>query len=396
MMDSARRVWWKGSYLGDRLLTVLACAMAVFYTPWPTDQISGFSLAQAVLSWCFLPFVWLWRSRPIVSAAGFLTLLAMWGGVWILYLPGNLGIAPWLVTAPMAVYSTARFCSQRSIPRIVLAITLLGSIFSPVMWHLDDALNLHYRTGTNAILVVTSHWFLLIAVHFAGTRAYGKVLQRKAEMEAQLSQLHTAQEEERLLIARELHDVLAHSLTLIKVQAHAGLVAIKKEDQSATETLQDILETSESALAEVRDIVHALRSDAPTSLQPSHQLRDISVVVEGFRKAGLSIDARLPDQIPDASALCQLAVTRIVSESLTNALRHQGPDTQVQIELRYGQRVDISVVSRGQSSHVPQPGAHTGLIGLRERARSLGGTFSAEGTTELFEVHASIPLRSTQ
>ncbi len=396
MAEHAVSRWWRASRLGDRVLTVAAVLLAGLYTFLAFEGPSAATLTQAVVSWCFVPFVWVWRSRPVVSAAGFTACLAAWAVTWIAALPSNLGISPWLITAPMAVYATARYCTDRRIPRAFLTVMFLGTFLSPVMWRLLDTLELRYVVGLDSTYLIASHWLLLLAVYFAGTRAHGRVLQQRAEEDARLSQLRTAQEEERLLIARELHDVLAHSLTLMKVQANAGLVAAARDGDAAVAALRDIRDTSDTALAEVRGIVAALRSDSPASLEPSHRVSDLPGLLDGFRAAGVRIHAALPEEVPDMSSLTQLAITRIIIESLTNVLRHQGPNARAEVAVRCSETVDIVVTSTGTEPGTGHSGAGAGLIGLEERARSLGGTFSAGGTSEHFEVRASIPLRGGQ
>ena len=96
--------------LGDRMLTAAAVVLAARYTLLVGSHAAD--IVQVVVSWCFVPFFWVWRSRPAVSATGFLACLLGWSLAWFIALPHNTGISPWLVTAPMAVYATARYCAD--------------------------------------------------------------------------------------------------------------------------------------------------------------------------------------------------------------------------------------------------------------------------------------------
>lgn len=392
MTTSELRPIRRSAYLGDKTITVAATFLAALYMYMAWESPSVSSMAEAAISLVFLPFFWFWRSRPMWSAVGFSACLAAWCIIWMAHLPGNLGVTPWLLTAPMAVYATARYCQDRRFPRVMLALMFAGSFLSPVMWRLLDNLELKYVTALDATWRIAAHWSLLAAAYFAGARYFSKELQRAAQEQERLGRLQRAKEEERLLIARELHDVLAHSLTLMKVQAQAGLIAAKSDKNAAVEALNIIRETSDTALSDVRAIVSALRNEETVVLPASQQLEDLSEIIAAFTTAGLEINATLPQAISDVPALVQLAATRIVTESLTNALRHQGAKTKVELNMACDKAVRIKIDSWGSLQEKRGPGAQVGLIGLAERARSLGGDFQASGTPEAFHVSATIPI----
>ena len=335
--------------------------------------------------------MWIWRSRPVLSATGFIVLLAAWAVAWMSQLPTNLGLTPWALTAPMAVYATSRYVTRRAIPRTVLALTILGSFISPFMWRIDpESFVLHYQLDRRYLAMLVVHWAVLGTTYFAAARYFD--LARQRERLAQ-KRFHQAQEEERLLIARELHDVLAHSLTLIKVQANAGIIAGRSDAKAANEALASIHDGADSALEEVRGIVTALRSTGPTTLKPTTQLEHIEGIIDGFRAAGLDISARLPQNC-EVPALTQLALVRIISEGLTNALRHQGPGTQVEVELTLADAARITLTSTNPSPTPSEiPGSGVGLIGIEERAHTLGGKLECSGDAKKFIVRAELPLQ---
>jgi len=376
--------------LGDKILTAVAALIALFYLIGAWAAPGAIELIQAALSLLFLPFIWVWRTKPVLSAAGFIVLLGAWAAAWISQLPANLGVTPWALTAPMAVYATSRYVERRSIPRAVLTAALLGSFISPAMWRIDpESFLLSFQLDRRYITLLVVHWAVLGSAYFIAARYFD--LDRQRERLAQ-ERFHQAQEEERLLIARELHDVLAHSLTLIKVQANAGIIAARTDTTAAEDTLQSIRDGADSALEEVRGIVTALRSTGPTALEPAQQLEHVQGIIDGFRTAGLEIDAELPTSY-EVSALTQLALVRIISEGLTNALRHQGPGTHVQLNLTLSDAARVILTSAATS---PTPsevsGSGVGLVGVKERAQALGGHLTSNGDAQKFTLAAELPL----
>ena len=376
--------------LGDKILTAVAALIALFYLIGAWAAPGAIELIQAALSLLFLPFIWVWRTKPVLSAAGFIVLLGAWAAAWISQLPANLGVTPWALTAPMAVYATSRYVERRSIPRAVLIAALLGSFISPAMWRIDpESFLLSFQLDRRYITLLVVHWAVLGSAYFIAARYFD--LDRQRERLAQ-ERFHQAQEEERLLVARELHDVLAHSLTLIKVQANAGIIAARTDSTAAEDTLQSIRDGADSALEEVRGIVTALRSTGPTALEPAQQLEHVQGIIDGFRTAGLEIDAELPSSF-GVSALTQLALVRIISEGLTNALRHQGPGTHVQLKLTLSDAARVTLTSTATS---PTPsevsGSGVGLVGVKERAQALGGHLTSNGDAQKFTLTAELPL----
>lgn len=376
--------------LGDKILTAVAALIALFYLIGAWAAPGAIELIQAALSLLFLPFIWVWRTKPVLSAAGFIVLLGAWAAAWISQLPANLGVTPWALTAPMAVYATSRYVERRSIPRAVLTAALLGSFISPAMWRIDpESFLLSFQLDRRYITLLVVHWAVLGSAYFIAARYFD--LDRQRERLAQ-ERFHQAQEEERLLIARELHDVLAHSLTLIKVQANAGIIAARTDTTAAEDTLQSIRDGADSALEEVRGIVTALRSTGPAALEPAQQLEHVQGIIDGFRTAGLKIDAELPSSY-EVSALTQLALVRIISEGLTNALRHQGPGTHVQLKLTLSDAARVTLTSTATS---PTPsevsGSGVGLVGVKERAQALGGYLTSNGDAQKFTLAAELPL----
>ncbi len=181
---------------------------------------------------------------------------------------------------------------------------------------------------------------------------------------------------ERVRIARELHDVLAHSLSQINVQAGVGLHLLEKQPEKAADALASIKETSKTALDEVRSVLGILRAEGGTAgdapLVPEPDLDRLPSLVEASSHDELEI--RLDDRLVHAEvpAPAQLALYRIVQESLTNVLRHSGATrASVDVGAQDGSYV-VTVDDNGSGFAATDPGR--GLTGIRERAELLGGT----------------------
>lgn len=205
--------------------------------------------------------------------------------------------------------------------------------------------------------------------------------------------LLAATRQERARIARELHDVIAHGISVMVVQAGAAEQVAATHPDQVVASLEAIRRTGKGALAEMRRLVGVLRTEGPEqSLEPQPGLGDLPALVERMRAAGL--DARL-ELVGDAAVLDpgpDLAGYRVVQEALTNALKHGGR-TRADVVVRYaGDCVDIDVVDAGPPAVATRNGGH-GLIGMRERMALYGGSVVAgPRSASGWEVHARLPV----
>lgn len=197
---------------------------------------------------------------------------------------------------------------------------------------------------------------------------------------------------ERVRIARELHDVLAHSLSQINVQAGVGLHLMDRQPDKAAEALASIKETSKAALDEVRSVLGALRSEGPTDapLVPEPSLDRLPALVNAIR----GVDVSLDNTIVDAPKSVQLALFRIAQESLTNVTRHAEADhATVRLWVEDGAyRIEVIDDGAATAATASETGGR-GLLGMRERAELLGGHLTA-GPADGggFRVSATIPM----
>ena len=198
--------------------------------------------------------------------------------------------------------------------------------------------------------------------------------------------------DERLRIARELHDVIGHSISLIVIQSEAAARSARSNPEAVPAFLSRISAASRQALAEMRGVLAVLRPDAEAELTPQPGLEQVGELLESLRAGGLEtrIEAE-PMHLPPGIAL---AVYRIVQESLTNVLKHAGAGAKAGVTIiRSGGTVRVSVHDDGIGPSGRVPGTAHGIVGMRERAAAYGGTLRTGARPGGgFEVEASIPL----
>ncbi|TAL42138.1 MAG: sensor histidine kinase [Salinibacterium sp.] len=197
---------------------------------------------------------------------------------------------------------------------------------------------------------------------------------------------------ERVRIARELHDVLAHSLSQINVQAGVALHLIESKPDAAAEALASIKETSKSALDEVRSVLGVLRADGDPDapLVPEPDLSRLPGLVASVTAQG--IEVTLANTIEDAPQAVQLAIYRIVQESLTNVLRH-AKATKATVEVREDEAQYVVMITDNGVGLDGTSDDGRGLLGMRERAELLGGSLEVQ-TGKGLTVTARIPRRT--
>jgi signal transduction histidine kinase len=202
--------------------------------------------------------------------------------------------------------------------------------------------------------------------------------------------------EERLRIARELHDIIGHSLGTIAVQAGVGRHLMETEPEKAADALDSIAKISRDSLDEVRSVVAALRDDEPP-YHPAPGLADLPELVETVRATGLAVELTLPDDVEAVPRQTGAAVYRVTREALTNVLRHAGAsNASVQVDHHNG-RIEVAIRDDGVGAG--NGGGHSGsghgIAGMRERAEALGGSLSAGPASDGgFLVTASLPVNS--
>ncbi|MDR6904492.1 signal transduction histidine kinase [Agromyces sp. 3263] len=182
----------------------------------------------------------------------------------------------------------------------------------------------------------------------------------------------TAEQRERVRIARELHDVIGHALSQINVQASVGLHLMDRDPEQARTALASVKETSKTALEEVRSVLGVIRSDGEAPLAPQAELAELPRLVAGVRSPGF--EAELVDRLDGAlpARAAQFAAYRIAQEALTNVVRHAGATRTVVAVERLGDELLLTVDDDGSGADGSAEGS--GILGMRERAALLGGS----------------------
>jgi signal transduction histidine kinase len=264
---------------------------------------------------------------------------------------------------------------------------------------LVDYLSFHgFREPVRIVWVLV--WIALLAglAELVENRRQRAIVYRKLwEEERRRRELQREQQagEERLKIARELHDVLAHSLSLITVRASVALELMDSNPQEVRQALMAIKQASKSGLDEVRTVLHGIRTDAPRT--PAPDLSQLEGLVAQAKTAGLTVRLALTGRHQGIPAACGLAGYRIIQEALTNVIRHSQARTAVVHVHDAGWALLIGVADDGPAR--PKTADETGdsngsgLVGIKERAASLGGTAEAEPRQDGgFDVYAALPL----
>jgi signal transduction histidine kinase len=281
------------------------------------------------------------------------------------------GIAPYpdlvLPVAPGALvgfYTTMSLCSRRT--ATLVGLGACGVALVSMLLPATDADPVDF---TFAALLFGAAWALADSAR--SRRAYTTELEARAarlEREREL-EARRAVVEERARIARELHDVIAHHVSMMVVQAEAGPVVVERDPGTAVRAFDSIGSIGRQALVEMRRLLGVLREDgdrAAPSFAPQPGLEQLPALLEQVRHAGLEAELLVegsPRQLPPGM---DLSAYRIVQEALTNALRHGGPGA-ARVLVRYGDgEVRLEVRDRGRGRHQGN-GARHGLVGMRER-----------------------------
>ncbi|MEW9873223.1 sensor histidine kinase [Arthrobacter sp. HS15c] len=250
------------------------------------------------------------------------------------------------------------------------------------------------RTGTYVFLVFGAFaafnlaaWAAGLAVNNAGS---SRGAQLRAEAELQQAATELAVEQERNRIARELHDVLAHSLTVITAQAEGIRYIHRSEPDAVEESAQIIASAARTALVETR---HMLENVAPADTSPAPTLDQLESLAGQFTASGMRVTVDAPAEERSVTPLQQLTAYRLVQESLTNAFRHGDRTKGARVSVRPGPdglivRVSSELASAGSA---PSAGNGRGIPGMKERTTAVGGSFATRTTGNRFDMEALLP-----
>lgn len=302
---------------------------------------------------------------------------------------------PVAMSAVIALYTVASTTDRPTTWRVgLLTMTVLtGAAMAagPLPWYAQENLGIFAWTGIGATAgdAVRSRRAFVQAIRERAERA-----ERTREEEARRRVA-----EERLRIARDLHDVVAHHIALVNVQAGVAAHVMDKRPDQAKEALAHVREASRSALNELRATVGLLRQsgdpEAPT--EPAPGLDRLDELTGTFRSAGLHVEVARADQGTTLPAAVDLAAYRIIQEALTNVQKHAGPQAKAEVSVVHvGPNVEITVLDDGSGENETQgSGGGHGLLGMRERVSALRGTLTTGPRYGGgFRVHAILPLKN--
>jgi signal transduction histidine kinase len=368
--------------------------------PFASDAALAVALAGFVLSDLWTSGDYLTASKAIYVPAGLLMTLPL---AWrrraplpvaavvmgaLVFESFAVGSAPTqdapLVGWLLAIYSVAAHCDR--------AQALVGGVLS---------------LGAGLVWIGIDDFFLPVVV-FGGAWLAGRMVrqrevharaveERSAALDRErVANARAAAAEERAQIARELHDILSHSVSVMVVQAGAERMAQGSDRAATSETLEAIERTGRQALIEMRRLLGMLRvGGEPAAHTPQPTLGELDELVAQVREAGLSVELQVegePAALPPGVAV---SAYRIVQEALTNVLKHAGP-AQARVVVRYaGRELELEIADDGRGSAAVDGAGH-GLVGMRERVALYGGDFDAGASNGGgFVVRARLPLDTT-
>jgi signal transduction histidine kinase len=334
------------------------------------------------------------RKHPV---GAFVTVIAA-GALQVALLPRPVSSSD--VSVLVMLYTLAAYRPRRiSVPGLI--VCLIGSAIAIGTWvpSRHAKWNWFEFGAVTALFCGPALLSWLLGDSMRWRRGYYKALEeRAARLEAERdAQAQIAAATERARIARELHDVVAHNVSVMVVQADGAAYALDSSPDRAREALAAISRTGRQALAEMRDLLGVLRtaSDEQATMAPQPGLGQIADLLAHSRAAGLPVSFTVEGVVKALPPGVALAAYRVVQESLTNTRKHAGPEATASVSLRFcedGMR--IVVTDDGQGIAAGSDGAGHGLVGMRERVEMYGGTVTAgPGETGGYRVTATIPLR---
>ncbi|GAB1512098.1 sensor histidine kinase [Actinophytocola sp. KF-1] len=368
-------LWMKAHpMVGD---TLLAAVIAMFdllifisrtaVTPSEAPAPEPWYITLPVILGVVAPIVFR-RKYPITAA--YVTL-----GFGVAHSMLEIGVAS-MITTCIALYTLVAYVSRRSGLLYVAVNEVVSLVQTP--WQFPE------QWIPMLIVVNLSIAFSWALGEFVGARrAY------HAELEQRLRLLETERDqqariavaEERARIARELHDVVAHAVSVMVVQADGAAYAVRSQPELAERAVKTISSTGREALTELRRLLGVLRSeDTGGERTPQPGTQSLSELAGRVRAVGLPVQLDIVGNVDDLPAGVGLGIYRIVQEALTNSLKHAGPGTSATVRVaRVGDRVDLSIVDDGKRTSRSLVGVSggNGLIGMRERALVFGGTLEA-------------------
>lgn len=394
MIRSVPRLWLVldivGAAFAFLVTTPLSFVMIV-------EQLSSWlGTGPLSISLTILVSLAMWAAAAIARLAPLPALMIAWAAA-IVQMAAGLSPALYDTAVFVVLFATAAWGTRTvlwmgggsTLAGGVIAGVYLAVLFDSGMIQDEQAALRRLALG---VLMGSSVLFSLVISWGAGL-LWRVVLNGRRTREAQIAaEAVAAAEQERVRIARDMHDVVAHSLAVVIAQSDGARYAAAADPAQATAALTTIGQTARAALADVRLLLAQLRHRQGQGPQPT--LADLETLYGQVRAAGIeprvTVDPMPPGEPP---AAIQLAVYRILQEALTNALRHGGGDVDVHLAWEMDRvRIRVENAVTGDASASAGTGGGHGIIGMRERAQLVGGTLSAGRDHDRFVVDAALPI----
>lgn len=366
------------------MVAVIILATAFMPSPVPEFVPTGPFVTAVVLS----PIVILpWRRRwPLIVLV---TLLAVFGvAAWAGTLSPGVAIAVGVAMFQVATRTSRKrgfvigACATVAIMLLAL-LASVGTVLDPRVLQFGLIVAFGAAAGDGA----------------RSRRAYVAAIKERAERAVQTREAEASRRvsEERLRIARDLHDAVAHQIAVISLNAGVATSALETRPDRAKESLQTIRAAARTVLGEIGDLMTVLRADGSGSTDPTPQagLDQLKDLIDQFAASGLDVHTRIEGDLDRVSGAVGLVAYRVVQEALTNAHKH-GSDHRAHVLIHTdAQEVTVTVtnpVGAGTPVASSEPGSGLGLIGLRERVASVRGTVRAGLAPAGWKVEARLPL----
>ncbi len=358
------------------------------------------------------PFTrWPRLSDTVLALVSFFLTMAIWGseqagdeytlsfGAFLVFVLGNASLY-WRRRHPERVHGVILGASALAMlmgylrgPIFALVISLynlgrytvdqrnsaIGLVAAYVLLIISE-LALQGLTSEDVITLLLPFMFWYAGRRVRGRGEYLRLLKERAEHleREQRAEAERAVAAERTRIARELHDIVAHQVSLMTVQAGAAKTIVDADPAAAAKAMKSVEVAGRQALDELRHLLGVLRPDSENGgLGPQPGRGDLPRLVEEIERAGITVSLALDDGRHQLPARIELAIYRIVQEALTNVLKHAGPGAHADVRIRTDeQAVTVEIEDNGVGG-TRLPGSGHGIAGMRERAQSLGGTLDA-------------------
>jgi signal transduction histidine kinase len=363
---------------------VAVLAVAVVADAATSSEAVDRPATAVVLGVTMLSFA-LRRTRPDAMVLG----LAIGYAVSAFFFSNITDLAATLPPIIVAGYAVGRYATPRQLPRAVAVFALMIVVVD---------------VGSGS---VTPGDFLVPMVLISASGAVGRTLRNRALVAVELAErterlshereLRAAEaaHDERRRVARELHDVIAHTLSVMVVQAGAARRTLDRDPALAEQALETVQETGRAALGELRRMLGFVAEGA-APVEPQPTLAQLPAMVARARSAGLDAELVVEGDPVGLPGGAEVAVYRIIQEALTNALKYAGTGARATVALRWSPAaLEIDVRDRGgdarQEAHRLPSGGH-GIAGMQERAALYGGEVTAQAEPDGFLVHARVPV----